>query len=170
MSELIREAQAGRREALDEIVRRHYPAVHGFCARRLGPDLAADAAQETFVTMQKSVGRFRGDSSFETWLLGIAHNVSRKIGARSRREFAQAADWLYPEAPSHEADVVRRDALARAMAGLSEEHRTAVLMHEVEGRTYAEIGRILGVPEGTVKSRLHHAFRALRQTLIEETN
>ncbi len=168
MSGLIEEAKRGGREALEKIVRLHYPAIHAFCARRLGPDRASDAAQETFVTMQKSIRRYRGEAPLESWLFGIAHRVSSRIASKSQRELAGVEAWIDPAAPSHENDVADRDALNRALAGLSEEHRLSVLMHEVEGRTYAEIGAILGVPEGTVKSRLHHAFSALRLALKEE--
>ena len=163
----IEEARRGNRDALGSLVQEHYARVYRFCARRIGDDLAEDAAQETFVTMQRSIKRYQERSSFETWLLGIAHNHCRNLSRKKRLQPLSLAAWEgeCPQEPTRQ--FIDREALKCALLKLSEEHREVVLLHEVEGLRYAEIGEILGVPEGTVKSRLHHAFQNMRRTLCE---
>lgn len=168
----IEEARRGNRDALGQLVRQHYARVYRFCARRLGDDLAEDAAQETFVTMHKSLKRYGGRSSFETWLLGIAHNHCRNLARRRKLDPLSLDSWLSDSSPlsadeSESSALVDREALKCALLRLSAEHREVVLLHEVEGLRYAEIAEVLGVPEGTVKSRLHHAFLNMRRTLSE---
>lgn len=160
-------AKAARRdpEALRRLVSEHYARVFQFCARRVGPDTAQDVTQETFVTMTQRLTTFKSDSSFPTWLLGIALNKCRNHARSAKSNPLQAEDWMDAEAPSHESDVVDRQSLVQALSKLSEEHRHVVLMHEVEQLTYAEIAEVLGIPEGTVKSRLHHAFIQLRAAM-----
>lgn len=179
-SELER-ARAGDREAMAKIVDIHYDAVYRFCARRVGPDLAEDAAQETFLTAHKRIKGFRGDSRLETWLFGIAHNHCRNLARKRKMEMA-FGDWRFVIGDSeqgsvpnpnhkslitnHEERLIDREALRVALKGLSAEHREVVLLHEVEGLTYQEAAGVIGVPEGTVKSRLHHAFLNLRIALL----
>ncbi|HVL38824.1 MAG TPA: RNA polymerase sigma factor [Fimbriimonadaceae bacterium] len=155
-------------EAIEALVREHYAPVYRFCARRIGPTLAQDAAQETFLTAQRSLARFDGRSSVAAWLFGIAHNHCRNIARKGRHEAPTEADWLCESAvdESMEKTLIDRQALRQALGKLSQEHREVVLLHEVEGLTYAEAASVLGVPEGTVKSRLHHAFLNLRTSLL----
>ena len=156
-------AKRGDREALASLVREHYARVFRFCARRLGDDAGADAAQETFVTMQRRIRHFGGRSTFETWLLGIGHNECRKIARARRLDPMPMETWIEPEAPKDGAE--DRESLRLALASLSTDHREVVVLHEIEGLKYAEIAEVLGIPEGTVKSRLHHAFAHLRAEL-----
>ena len=165
--ERVVRANEGCREAIGELVREHYGRVFRFCARRVGEDLAADAAQETFVTMQSTISRYQGRSEFSTWLLGIANNHCRNL-VRKKRPEVPLEDW-FEGTESHEAAVVERQTLSEALKKLSEEHREVVLLHEVDGLKYCEIAQMIGVPEGTVKSRLFHAFRQLRAHLCEVT-
>lgn len=159
----VKEAQRGDRAAMVRIVDDHYDGVFAFCARRVGPDMASDVAQETFITAQKRLKTFEGRSSFKTWLLGIANNECRSA-LRSKRK--DEVDWMdFEPSANPEHQLIDRQALKDAMKTLSKEHREAVLLHEVDGLTYEEAATILGVPEGTVKSRLHHAFLALRKSL-----
>ncbi len=152
---------------ITEIARHHYDAVFRFCARRVGVDRAADVSQETFLTAQRALHRFRGDSNLRTWLFGIAHNECRRMSRRQRCE-PLLLD-MDPERPANaetEDSILDRHALSLALAKLSPEHREVVMLHEVEGLTYEEAATVLGVPTGTVKSRLHHAFLQLRRTLF----
>ncbi|MCG9896218.1 MAG: sigma-70 family RNA polymerase sigma factor [Fimbriimonadaceae bacterium] len=165
MDEIIRKAAGGDQESLARLVRLHYEAVCRFCMRRLGPDLGQDAAQETFVLMQKRLPSYRGEARFSTWLLGIAHNQVRATARKRRREALPLEDWFPAPGPNPEEQGSDRAALHSALSALTSEHREVVLMHEVEGLTYAEIAGIIGVPEGTVKSRLHHAFARLRTAM-----
>lgn len=167
MDETIDRARRGDRTALGELVTEHYPRVFRFCARRLGDDLAQDAAQETFLTVQRTIKRFEARSTFETWLLGIAHNHCRNL-SRKRMRDPMALDQAFEQpTPDHGGRVVANESLRCAMDKLSPEHREVVLLHEIEGLTYAEVAQIAGVPEGTVKSRLFHAFRNLRELMTE---
>lgn len=148
-----------------EVVRTHYEDVWRFCARQLGDEMASDAAQETFVTAQQRWRHFEGRSALKTWLFGIALNHCRNLGRKRRRE--EPIDWLEgtasPARPEDEA--IDRERLRSALATLSQEHRDVVLLHEIEGFPYHEIGAMLRIPTGTVKSRLHHAFAHLRRAL-----
>lgn len=152
-------------------MREHYAVVYRFCARRVGPELAQDAAQETFVTAQRSMRKFDGRSTLSTWLFGIAHNHCRNLARKQKREVCLDEAWLGGEAmkhePNREGQIVDRHALRAALGRLSPEHREAVLLHEVEGLSYEEAGLVAGVPAGTIKSRLHHAFSNLRRSLQE---
>lgn len=157
------------RRVLDiaEIAKQHYTLVYRFCARRVGVDAAQDAAQETFLTAQRVMKNFRGESTLRTWLLGIAHNECRRV-SRNRSLHAPAIELVdAPDNAPFEQMVVDRHALSEALNKLSPEHREVVLLHEVEGLSYDEAAEIIGVPAGTVKSRLHHAFLNLRKSLQE---
>ena len=137
-----------------------------FCARRIGADRAADAAQETFVTALRAVINFRGESEAKTWLLGIAHNECRRVSRRDK--ISELAVEIDPETvvkASEETRWIDRSVLTAALHELSSEHREAVVMKEVDGLTYEEIGLILGVPAGTVKSRVHFGMMKLRESL-----
>lgn len=155
------------KEPLDigEIARGHYDLVFRFCARRIGPDSAADAAQETFLTAQRVIGKYRGDAPLKTWLLGIAHNECRRI-VRKRRLDPPPLELREDPSMNPESAWVDRQALLSAMAKLSPEHRDAVILIELDGLSYEEAGVVLGVPAGTVKSRLHYAFLILRRALF----
>ena len=153
---------------LEALAREHYEMVYRFCARQIGADRAADAAQETFVTAQWALKKYRGDSSVRTWLIGIAFNECRRQ-IRLNRLSAVPID-LVPE-PSGADPVegwIDRDVLRKALSELSQEHREVVLLHEIEGMKYEEIAALVGVPAGTVKSRLHYAFLNLRKALRPE--
>lgn len=149
------------------IAREHYDLVYRFCARRVGLDAAADTAQETFVTAQRALARFRGASSLTTWLLGIAHNECRRTARKRRCEPPTIELVETGSAEHHEETIINRHALQQALARLSPEHREVVLLHEVEGLSYEEAALVLSIPVGTVKSRLHHAFANLRKSLSD---
>ena len=152
-----------------ELAKEHYASVFRFCAQRVGGQNAADAAQETFLTAQRALPTFKGRSDVKTWLLGIAHNACRKM-ARDRR--IQPIPLAFVEPPDGlpgEARLVNREALRAAFSKLTPEHRHVVILKEIEGMSYEECGLILGIPTGTVKSRLHHAFQLMRKSLGDPT-
>ena len=154
-----------RQYDIGEIAREYYDCVYRFCARRIGVDFAGDAAQETFLTAQKVIHRFAERSDLKTWLLGIAHNECRRQ-ARKRRLAPEPLPLLEPGADDRDLGaLVDREALRVAFAKLSPEHQQVVILKEVEGMSYEDAAKILGVPEGTVKSRLHHAFLQMRRSL-----
>lgn len=162
----VGEATMSEPRDIAALAREHYDLVYKFCARRVGIDAAADTAQETFITAQRALPKYRGASSIKTWLLGIANNECRRT-ARQRRLQPPALEFVEGSQADHSETIINRHALQQAMARLSPEHREVVLLHEVEGLSYEEAALVLGIPEGTVKSRLHHAFSNLRKYLQE---
>jgi len=149
----------------EAVVDQHYDPVWRFCLRQLGPNHADDAAQETFLTAIRRWPTYRGTGELRTWLFGIALNHCRNL--RRQHRLTVPFDFLVQQAAALGSDdpnrVVDRGDLTAALGRLSTEHQEVVLLHELEGLTYAEIGALLGIPEGTVKSRLYHALRRLRE-------
>lgn len=162
---MIDAAARGDKDAAGALVRTHYTDVFRFCARMIGSDWAADAAQETFLTMTRKLSRFEGRSDFRTWLFGIARRHCLAIARKRRREPASIADWVDATAPAGASCPFEAEAVRSALSELSPEHREAVLLHEVEGLTYDQIAAVTGVPAGTVKSRVHYAFASMRRSL-----
>lgn len=118
------------------------------------------------MTALRAVINFRGESEAKTWLLGIAHNECRRVSRRDK--ISELAVEIDPETvvkASEETRWIDRSVLTAALHELSSEHREAVVMKEVDGLTYEEIGLILGVPAGTVKSRVHFGMMKLRESL-----
>jgi RNA polymerase sigma-70 factor, ECF subfamily len=142
------------------------------------PD-AEDMAQEAFIRAWKGLGRFRGDSTFRTWLHGIAVNVIRTHRgrlARLRQVFltgrAEAGEDPLERAASGEcleATLALRAQIDHALAQLPAELREAVVLRDVQGLDYREIAAVLGVPLGTVESRIFRARQRLRPLLRQET-
>ncbi|MDX2064761.1 MAG: RNA polymerase sigma factor [Fimbriimonadaceae bacterium] len=154
------------RPTMADLVRDHYDAVYRFCVRRVGIDWASDAAQDTFLTAQRVYRNFRFESSVRTFLLGIANNECRTI-LRKRGSLHVQLQFVESNVSSEcpEAQWINRRVLSNALASLSDEHREVVILHEMEGLKYEEIAQVVGVPLGTVKSRLFHAFANLRAQL-----
>ena len=155
-------------KAIERMAVDHYSAVYRFCARRLGPDLAADAAQETFLTAQHLIRRFDGTSAASTWLFGIALNTCRNLARKTKREFSCEHVWDTGRTGTDESGLIDRSVLRDSLKRLPPIYLEAVLLHEIEGLTYEEAAQVLSVPVGTVKSRLHSAFVQLRQHMAED--
>ena len=161
-------------DRFEEIFRRHFTEIHRYVARRLGPDVADDLAAETFVIAFRRRAAFdpaRG--TLRPWLYGIATNL---VGAHRRAEkryhLALAKAPVDPAAEDHSDQVIRsqdsgrrRKELARGLAGLSSGDRDALLLVALAGFGYGEVAQALGIPEGTVASRLSRARRRLRAVL-----
>lgn len=165
METLIQQAQSGNQDALRKLIAEFYVQIYRFCARRVGPDHAEDLAQETCITMVKSVKKYDGSANLKTWVLGIAHNHCRNWSRKNKQAGQQLEVWMDQSSKSHESAVVDSVTLSNALKKLSDEHKEVVVLHELDGLTYAEIAELLSIPEGTVKSRLHHAFSQLRNTI-----
>lgn len=163
MDDLATKAAQGNREAMAKIVAEHYAAVYAFCARRLGPDLAEDAAQETFIMAYKTIKRYDPNCALRTWLIGIAFNISRNLARKKRREIDIANLWHLESPSPGESSIVACEHLRTALKELSPNHLDVVVLHELDELTYEEAATVLGIPVGTVKSRLHEAFRHLRK-------
>ena len=181
---LVTAAQAGDREAVDSLIRRHQSRIFNFALTlTAGGADAEDLAQETFIRAFRGLSRFRGESSFRNWLYRIAVNAARTRRAQQAR---QAAVWearvevddlaeRHParaagsveQADSVEQAMIRRQALDRALAALPHDLRAAVVLRDVEGLEYREIAAVLRIPDGTVMSRIFRARRLLRPMLAE---
>jgi RNA polymerase sigma-70 factor, ECF subfamily len=164
---LVREAQRGSDEAFAELVRSHmrraYAVARAICATH---EDAEDAVQDGFLHAYRALERFRPEQAFAAWLNRIVANAALDIG---RRRKVRDADVL-PETlsmpvydPSERAEL--RGRLAVALGVLPERQRSVLVLHDVEGYTHGEIGSMLGIPEGTARSDLHHARAALRALL-----
>jgi RNA polymerase sigma-70 factor (ECF subfamily) len=139
--------------------------VHALCRNLLGNAAdAEDAAQETFLAVARALPGYRGEASVKTWVHRIAIRVALKLRAR-RQPRGELDPGASDQGPDPIADHVAADAMARALAALSFEHRLVISLFAVAGMTHAEIADTLGVPEGTVWSRLHHAKHKLGELL-----
>ena len=156
------------RAAFGELVRRHQSAVRNFLRHLSGGDaaLADDLAQETFLTAYRGLARYRGESAFPTWLLGIAHNHWRNARRRQRDHVALDADEnAHPTVPAPTRTTDLRHDLAAALGRLSPDEQTAVHLCYQQGLSHSEIAAVLDWPLGTVKTHLARGKDKLRQLL-----
>lgn len=161
--------------AFEEVYLRHADMVFGLALRMSGDrEEAADLAQETFLRVFRHLGRFRGRSSLKTWIYRITVNCCRsKLRGRARRRLERPLEQLGevadgrsgPEERTLGHDLGRR--LAAALAELPLVFREAVLLRDVQGLSYGEIGEVLGVRIGTVRSRIARGRERLRDLLEE---
>jgi len=182
---LVEQCRRGDAHAFARLVALHEGMVFNLAARLLGePEEARDIAQEVFLQVYRTVGRFEGRSSLKTWIYRIVVNQCRNrqrwwrrrrkdrscpIEALSPADEARLAEQG-PRADSPEERLARRErsrAVQSALLRLSFEHRAVLLLREVEELSCDEIAGTLGLPAGTVKSRLSRARDALRSALVE---
>ena len=158
--------------AIAEVYALHGAVLLSFARRLTGdPEAAADLVHDVFVALPSALAKFRGDGSLRSYLLSIAVKKSKKhvrSAARRRRALARLGDERREPARTPERELVERELareISRALDALPWRLRAAVVLCDVEGRGPAEAARVLGVPEGTVRSRLFHARRQLRAAL-----
>jgi RNA polymerase sigma-70 factor (ECF subfamily) len=169
-AELAARAARGDDGAFGQLVDRHAPAARRVARALLGSDADADdAAQEGFLSAWRAIGRYDQTRPFRPWLMRIVLNAARDAG---RRRAVREADVLSPASadrrPGPDVEAGRsllRDRLKQALAKLPERQRVAITMFDAEGYAHAEIAEALGIPEGTVRSDVFHARRALRADL-----
>jgi RNA polymerase sigma-70 factor (ECF subfamily) len=162
-------ARRGDEQAFAALVRHYDPGLRALAFRLLGDRARMDdALQEAYVNAYRSLPRFRGESSLGTWLYRIAYNACLDELKRTRAvvDLAEVRDRAYTGADPLDTLSLRRT-LARALAELSLEDRAAVLLVDANGFDYRDAAQVLGIPEGTVASRLNRARAALRETLQE---
>ena len=167
--ELIARVVAGDRLAARELYDAHAPRVFRLVFRLTGEgELARELTQETFIRAFAQLGRFRGESALSTWLhrvtISVVSNAMRKV-KRFRARETDLDEASSMSAETRRADPDLRDKLHRAIDELPEIYRTTLVMHDVEGYTHEEIANVLGVAEGTCKSRLSVARAQLREKL-----
>jgi RNA polymerase sigma-70 factor (ECF subfamily) len=158
--------------ALGAIYDEHHEHVRAFARRLLGDASAAeDLVQETFIALPDAIRGFRGEASLRTFVIGVAANHARHhVRAAARRRAAhvrsEADDRPPPSTPEDRADRKKlASALTEALDALPFDQRVAIVLCEVEERTSAEAARIAGAPETTIRTRVFHAKKKLREAL-----
>jgi len=181
--DLVKQCQAGNTEAFDQLVTRYRTRVFAMIYNMVHNEQDAwDLAQDSFVKAWKSIGRFRGRSSFYTWIYRIVMNVTidwlrkkqvKGAGAEFNdaiqlREIEPASRTVPKADPLPHERMERSEIRARidnAIAQISPEHRAVILMKEIEEMQYHEIAEALGCSIGTVMSRLFYARKKLQKLL-----
>ena len=181
-SVLIQMTVQGDRAAFGVLVRRYQDRLFNTVVRLLGnTEDAADVVQEAFLNAYVSLGAFKGDAQFFTWLYRIA--VNSAISLKRKQRVALSVDLpgtatTAPE-PTDESESSRPglaleraedvERLQSALNRLTPEHRAVLVLKEIDGQKYEAIAEVLQVPIGTIRSRLHRARVELRDQLAEET-
>lgn len=174
---LIAACLGGRSEAFGELVSRYQARLYNAAIRLVdNPEDAADVVQDAFLNAYQSLHTFKGDAEFFTWLYRIAFNAA--ISLKRKKRAAVSLDAVKPESgidPDDPSEYIKPGAalirseeesqLQEAMIRLSHEHREVLILKDIEGMKYEDIAEILGVPIGTIRSRLHRARLELRDLL-----
>jgi len=177
--ELVARATAGDLDSFNQLVARWERPIYALAYRTLGREEdARDVAQEAFMRAYRGLRGFKGEAKFSSWLYRITLNLCRDWIRRERRaplvavpegvDPTELADQRASPTESVEELVARRemsDAVAKAMAELPEEQRSAILLKEYHGLTFQEIADMLGCPLSTVKTRLYQGLSVLRRRL-----
>ena len=183
--DLVARCKKGQPAAFDELVRRYQDRVFNLAFRFLRErEVAEEIAQDVFVAIFKHVEGFQGQSKFSTWLFRIVANHCHNKSKYLRRRTHKLTESIVEPVETHDGEMKRElpdepgrnpedlaarrklnDAIQDAISHLDEDHRVIVLLRDVEDMSYEEIGAVLGLPEGTVKSRLHRARNELRTRL-----
>ncbi len=181
--ELVERAKAGDTGAFDELVKKHSPRLYGLVYHMTSNhEDTNDLLQDIFAKAYRSLKRFRGKSSFYTWIYSISVNMSLNFLKKRNRRRAMSLDDV-DNGIQHDPDFIEMTATSNpvkeanihelqqrlndAMMQLSEDHRAVVTMFDIQGMPHAEISEILGVSAGTVRSRLFYAHRQLQNYLEE---
>ena len=175
-SDLLTAARAGDRLALATLLQQHQDKVFGFGMRMCGdPEDAKDVAQETLMTMARTVGDFRGDASLATWLYTVARSfcIKKRRRTKGAPAFHEPLDKLDRDAASSaltpEQSLIgqqARDTVAAALDQLDPEAREVVILRDIEGLSATEAAETIGISVAALKSRLHRARAELRTRLI----
>ena len=172
-------ASRGDVEAFRQLVQEHSGLVYRVALRILGTDDAQDASQEVWVRVWRNIKNFRGDSTFSTWLYRITVNTClsarRKEVRRGEREYSGDEMPFLPEPPGGDADpeaaalgAERREEIQAALGHVRAEHRAALVLRHMEGLSYTEIAKVLGVPDGTAKGWVSRGRATMLIALVEE--
>jgi RNA polymerase sigma-70 factor (ECF subfamily) len=171
---LVAAAKAGDRDALDRLLRNHYDRVFAVCRHLLGNHAdAADAAQNAMISAVRGLARFDGNAAFGTWIYRIATNAALdELRRRSRRPLlvdqraSDGGDSLTERAVDTNATeaygtIEDRMVVGPALQTIRDDYRAAVVLRDVADLDYAEIADVLGIPPGTVRSRIARGRAAL---------
>ena len=183
--EIIVKVRSGDADAFEALVLEHQNKVYSLALRMVGNEEdARDMAQEAFIRAFNSLGSFRGESKFSVWLYRLTSNICIDfLRGRAKRRMVSLS-WededgdegeleIPDERFSPEAGLERselREAVRRGLEQLTPEYREILLLREINGLSYDEIGRALNLEEGTVKSRIFRARKKLCEILVREGN
>jgi RNA polymerase sigma-70 factor, ECF subfamily len=179
--DLVRESRAGNAEAFRELVERYQRKVAAVAFGMVhNREDALELTQETFVKAYENIGKFKGESSFYTWLYRIVVNLGIDFQRRERRHptvaiedrvsgsndivdetLSEPAGDPFREVRAHEVG----ERVTQAINELTPDHKAVILLREVEGLSYEEISRVMQCSKGTVMSRLHYARKKLQSKL-----
>ncbi len=166
---VLERARGGDHEAFAAVVRLYDTKLRGLAFRILGdPDRMDDALQEAYVRAYRALPRFRGDARMGTWLFRITYNACLDELARSRKTNHVPLDELVEQASEEPLPgelLAGRSEIATAMQALPADERAVVFLVDAQGFDYARAAEIVGVPVGTVASRLNRARGSLRRAL-----
>lgn len=181
----IREVLDGNTNAFEDIVREYEKNVYNIALRMSGDrEDALDISQESFMKAYHSLHSYRGDSRFSVWLYRIVSNTCLDFLRERKRRAEVPLEREDEEGEREQADIrderlspetlfeqkVTREALRRGLESLPEDQRKILLLREIQGFSYEEIGQILSLESGTVKSRIFRARRKLCEFLTEDGN
>ena len=171
---LVARLREGDRDAVEQAYLAHHAAIRTFARRLVGDDASAeDIVHEAFVALPRAIRSFRGEGSLRSFLIGVAINHARRSvrsAMRRRRATERLAEreQLRPHTVDATDELIRKqlaDQLSAALDRLPIDQRVVFVLCEAEQRTSIEVARIVGAPEGTVRTRLFHAKRKLREIL-----
>ena len=182
---LVQKAKAGDRDAFAALVSAYEGKIYNLALRYLGNrEDAMDASQEVFLRVFRFLPGFQEESVFSTWIYRIGVNVCKDMLAKRAKRgelslelpdeeedyrTAEVADSRYdPEAIVEQADL--RESLAEAIGQLPQQQRAMIVLRDIQGLSYEEIGQVLSLESGTVKSRLSRARENLRKKLLQSGN
>ncbi len=171
---LVARAQTGDFATFEELVRRYRNDVFRLSYHYVhNREEAWDLSQEVFIKAYRSIGYFRGESNFKTWLLRIAANQCKDYFKKRRLATVSFDERMGVEPPGKQLEPGRAvlaqeigEAIQAALEKLPHKHRTAFVLREFEGMSYEEMSQVMECSLGTVMSRLHHARKKLQQSLI----
>ncbi len=180
---LVHKAQAGNTAAFDELVMKYSQKLYGLVYHMTSnKEDTHDLLQDVFAKVYRSVSKFRGNSTFSTWIYSIATNMTLNFLKKRNRKAASSFDDIdtgiqndpafvdisYRANPRRQININELQIfLNKAMMTLSEDHRAVVTMFDIQGMVHADIGKVLRVSVGTVRSRLFYAHQQLRGHLSD---
>lgn len=174
---LVRKAQNGDMRAFEQLVEQYYPRIYNIALGIMGTqDMAEDASQNALIKMYRSVGSFKFQSKFSTWVYRITTNVcmdelrkNKRKASVSMEDLNQGGVDIKDTAETPEDSLIadeRGQILHRGIASLKSDHKQIIVLRDINGFSYSEIAEILKCSEGTVKSRISRAREALKNILI----
>lgn len=171
-SYLVQRCLRGESECFRRLYRRHQQRVRSILYQLCDPSSLDDLVQEVFLRAWKGLPKFRGTAQFSSWLYRIAWNVAsdqrhKTSLGRTQLQTLKEKTPIQQDAPDL-MDLHYQDLVQRGLASLSFEHRTILVLHDLEEVPQKEVAQILEIPVGTVKSRLFHARAGMRQFLQQQ--